>query len=238
MLLQRETVMTQHGLSCPVCGAKTNRDGNAFVSEWALASHVAGSIHGGERLHRSWAKHHAPEVDLRQSVPRLAEGLMWLIRQALKADHLRERPAAPTPISLLHEMERKLHDHVRCRLEAHFGCEQERWWTRGIPLPIRLDCAKRREEDSERKDPYAYTYLIDLKAIVDKNWPLFEQDHTRLRASLPTKRHLLDLLTRLNDVRNRHSHPIRAPEPTSNGFASDLSFLSEAAQLLSNFCSR
>lgn len=223
-------------LVCPICGATTNRSGAPFVSDWALASHVAGSIRYGDRLHISWAKHNTPEVDLYQSQPLLATALSWPLRQAIETDHRKQAAPAPTPIAVLHEIEVKLHRHIRRRLEEHFGVEGERWWADGVPLQVRQQCAQLREADPARDESYKYTYLIDLKIIVEKNWALFQDDHTRVRESLKSKKDFLNLLMQLNEVRNRHSHPSRSPDRSSADFKTDQALVREASELLARFC--
>jgi hypothetical protein len=102
-----------------------------------------------------------------------------------------------------------------------------------------------READPARDEPYHYTYLIDLKKIMAKNWGIFEEDFARLRnvfsnslaksGLAPTeqcegkpvldlfkKNQFLELLDRINDVRNRHAHPVRAPDPDSDEYSNDL----------------
>jgi len=59
---------------------------------------------------------------------------------------------------------------------------------------------------------------------MEKNWALFEDDYARLRTAVPNlqKKQFLELLHRVNEVRNRHSHPVRAPDPESDQYSSDL----------------
>jgi hypothetical protein len=215
---------------CPVCHVVANRAGGSFVSEWAVASHVAGCIRVGDKPHEAWAKRYAPEVDLNQSVPLVAEALRRFVRLAMESSQPRSSDETQNPLAVLRRFEIKLHQYVRQRLEEKFGVEREAWWMNGVPLQIRQECARLREAESERGDLYKYTYLIDLKTIMDKNWALFEKDHARLRSAIPDfqKRQFLDLLSRINDVRNRHAHPVRAPSADSQQYAEDLGM----AQLL------
>lgn len=216
--------MVARSLFCPVCGKESNRAGSPFASEWAVATHVAGCIYVGDKLHRSWAIQHAPGVGLSQTVPSLAEAMLWVIHQAIEASRPKTSNEGQTPVTVLHSFERKLHRYVRQRLEQHFGVEREAWWVQGVPVQIRQDCAQRRETDPERAELYQHTFLIDLKAIMEKNWAVFEEDHARLRSAVPElqKKQFLDLLTRVNEVRNRHSHPVRAPDSDSEQYATDL----------------
>lgn len=120
------------------------------------------------------------------------------MHQELEAD---QRPgAAPTPLSLIHDIEVQLHRHIRHRLQAQFGDDGDAWWVEGVPLSIRQECVTRREADPDRDEPYAYTYLIDLKSILDRNWPLFEPDFLKVRKAISSKKELLDLLVHLNEA--------------------------------------
>lgn len=167
-------------------------------------------------------------------MPQLAEELLFIVHQELEAD---QRPgAAPTPLSLIHDIEVQLHRHIRHRLQAQFGDDGDAWWVEGVPLSIRQECVTRREADPDRDEPYAYTYLIDLKSILDRNWPLFEPDFLKVRKAISSKKELLDLLVHLNEARNRHSHPVRAPQPDSRTFADDLDLAFRAGEILAEFC--
>ena len=78
-------------LRCPACGTTTNRDGVAFVSEWAVACHVAGSIQVGERLHRAWARSVCP--DATGAGAQLAEKLLLVVKAAME-----QTPGPKNPI--------------------------------------------------------------------------------------------------------------------------------------------
>jgi hypothetical protein len=212
-----------NSLSCPACSSETNRGGLSFGTQWAVACHVSGCIYVKDKLHISWARQHAPDVNLKQTVPRLAEALLWLVHQAIESKRVKAPHDGETPIAILHRFERKLHDYVRDRLQRHFGAEGETWWIEGIPLQIRQDCAQRREADPGH-ELYQYTYLIHLKTIIEKNWTIFEEDQAKLRAMVPQfqKKQFLDFLTKVNDVRNQHAHPIRAPGTESAKYTTDL----------------
>ena len=142
---------------CPVCHVQPNRTGAPFVSEWAVASHVAGCIRVGDKLHEAWAGRYAPEVDLSQSVPRVAEALLRFIRLAMESSPPQPPSGTQDPVAVLHQFERKLHRYIRQRLEEKLGVEDEAWWMSGVPLQIRQDCAGRREADPERGDPCQVT---------------------------------------------------------------------------------
>lgn len=174
---------------------------------------------------------HTPGVDFRQYVPRLAEALLYAVRLAIESSRQRAPIEADTPISVLQRFEKKLHRYIRQRLEHHFGVEHEVWWVEGVPVQIRQDCAQRRELGPEREELYQYTYLIDLKTIVDKNWGIFEADVRAILQGLQ-KKEFLDYLKAVNDVRNRHAHAVRAPEKGSELYQEDLKLAASSEQLV------
>ena len=111
-----------------------------------------------------------------------------------------------------------LHQQIRALLAAEFGPEEEGWWRRGVPLSIRVECQKRREEDNQWPvpEPYRYTDLIDLSVILDKQWSI-------LGSHLPEevskdKKALLTQLNRLNQIRRGVMHPVRGNIPSEDDF--------------------
>ena len=85
--------------------------------------------------------------------------------------------------------------------------------------------------------PIRYTYVIDLKSILEKNWVLFESDLQRVRDTTPSKKEFLDQILRLNEVRNRYAHPIRAPLAGSERYTQDVDTASRIRNLVAMFCS-
>ncbi len=114
-------------------------------------------------------------------------------------------------------VEEKLHLFVRQTLKRAYGEEESGWWFDGVPADIRTKCVVALELDPRRRPhAYNYTYLIDLKQIVEKRWKHFEQDFERARKGakskdyeLKTKADFLKHLTRLNEIRNEVMHPVR-----------------------------
>ena len=106
----------------------------------------------------------------------------------------------------IREIELRLHEYVRVTLIAEFG--EAEWWRKGVPLPVREDCAVMNERDSEPvQSLYCYTTVMNLRHILDKEWP-------RLSRNLPgqfrgDKQEFLASLTRLNRIRNIVMHPVK-----------------------------
>jgi hypothetical protein len=168
-------------------------------------------------------------------VPQLAEAYYRKSHQELEK-HEPLPAEAPTPLSLAQHIEIMLHQHIKNVLQLQYGLQEHEWWVQGVPLSIRQECASMREGDLTRDDCYAYIYLIDMRSIVNKNWALFESDFRRIRATVQSKREFLDHLGRLNDIRNRYSHPIRAPRPNSAAFSNDLGVAQLVKELIAEFC--
>ena len=114
-------------------------------------------------------------------------------------------------------MEVAVHGLVRALLEREFGPEEEGWWRKGIPSNIRVKCASRREEDEEPcETPYAYTTLIDLSAVVSKNWSLFR---SRVPKNYRANRKQLESdFVRLNRIRNSVMHPVKERKWSEDDF--------------------
>jgi hypothetical protein len=130
---------------------------------------------------------------------------------------------------LVHELEVLLHAYLRERLEEKYGPGEEGWWSQGVPLNIRQECAGRREGDPGRDHPFTYAFLIDVVTILEKNWALVEPDAQRAGK---LKGEVLSALKRANEVRNRYSHPIRAPSRGSEDFTRDAETAGAALTIL------
>jgi hypothetical protein len=228
--IQRNDLTMTTGLECPVCG-------RPFRSDWALASHIAGTIkHSwGDKEHKAWARMKIPDLELSYTMPELAGFLLQALRPVASASEA--RPVA-NPLELIHATEIALHRHIKRRLEGSFGLDGDEWWARGVPLEIRKGCAQRREEDPGRNELFSYTYLIDLQTIIDKNWSLFEADFLRVRKEVQSKKEFLDSIRRINNIRNRHSHPIRAPERGTEAFEDDLRTVVHDSKYIEDFCNQ
>lgn len=223
---------------CPICGNSTNSYGDPFKSEWAVACHVAGKIREvkTDKVHKAWAQENTPGVNFSLPVLSLANKIMPAIIKELEGKKPSGISTTHELLLVIHDIEIKLHKHIKLRLQAHFGTQEDFWWFDGIPLEIRKDCAQRREVDPAHSEPYNYTYLIDLKTIIEKNWLIFESDFLRVRGTINSKKELLDCIRRLNLVRNRYSHPIRAPKTGSKAFKEDITFAEGVEQIINDFC--
>jgi hypothetical protein len=103
-------------------------------------------------------------------------------------------------------------------LEIEFGSNESGWWHQGISKEIRGKCQQRREDEESdpRPEPYCYTDLIDLRAILDKQWTIISKYLPRQATS--DKKALLDDLMRLNQIRRMVMHLVRGGTPTEDDF--------------------
>lgn len=119
--------------------------------------------------------------------------------------YLLTRDPRPDLYNLIGRIELLLHDLVKRVLMAVHGDD---WWRKGIPERVRIECQARREQDETPvADPYQYTTFMDLKQIIEQEWPVFSK-------ALPTKmisskRKTLLELHRTNRIRNRVMHPVK-----------------------------
>lgn len=109
-----------------------------------------------------------------------------------------------------------LHKFVRSVLEKAHGHSESGWWRQGVPENVRIECQKRREQDLDASEPYCYTDLLDLKAIIDKQWETIKKEMPPTIAS--NKKAFLTDLMRLNEIRRVVMHPVRDKIPTEDDF--------------------
>ncbi|MBV8206570.1 MAG: hypothetical protein JO041_07245 [Acidobacteria bacterium] len=115
----------------------------------------------------------------------------------------------------IRDIELRLHQYVRTSLLAAYGAEN--WWRRGVPLPVREDCAITYERDLEPAgELYCYTTLMHIRLTFDREWPVLSASLPgRLRADKPE---FLESLRRLNRIRNVVMHPVKGVRLTDDDF--------------------
>jgi hypothetical protein len=222
---------------CPVCEASTNTYGLPLVSEWAVACHVAGKALSGERLHKSWIRE-ATEAEVDGHVPSLAEAILPKIRRAIKEALERSKFTPDSPFDFICDLEVKLHGLVRQSLKQEFGDDESGWWVQGVPVKIRQECQARREADDAREEAFAYAFLIDLKAIIERNSRLFDPllKSVAIEGRRLSLKDFIAWLVRINEMRNRYAHPVRAPKRASRSFEEDLQIAKQAWQVVDQLC--
>ena len=248
MAEDNEMVAAQVNWLCPVCSSSTNSLGVPFNGSRAVALHVSGKIRSGDSSHRRWVVSkagdiiHEPEVN--RSINTLADQLESYVSEynrTLRQQEeerikrlVQELKAKEDPTVVAYKyvkaIETSLHEFAQRILQVSFGAEESGWWVQGVPLNIRRECAQRCEEDKLREEKYKYTDLIDLEAIINKNWKEFEPYFHKDRKSPNSKKEFLIKIVQTNEVRKRVMHTIRSEVSTEEVF-----FLEQFSQEVGNF---
>lgn len=115
------------------------------------------------------------------------------------------------------EIETTLHEMIKGILIDTYGPGERGWWRKGIPIQIRTECAKLREEEKEpAAEPFCYTTFIHLSKIIDNQWSVFRQVLPQEVAK--DKKQLLADLNQLNTIRNYVMHPVKGMPITEDDF--------------------
>ena len=76
---------------------------------------------------------------------------------------------------IIDRIERRLQNVVVSILKTELGPDDSGWWSKGVPLDIRIRAMERREEDNySRGGQENYFDLIDYRRIATKKWLLFQ----------------------------------------------------------------
>jgi hypothetical protein len=125
--------------------------------------------------------------------------LKWLGGKSLQVANL-----SSVAFDLLDRIERSLVEFTQFKLKNQMAD----WWTDGVPVSIRVECAKRREEEGRKMPMEAYFDLIAVKTILEGNWVLFESD-LAVVGWKGGKRAALSWFDQLNTIRRNVMHPTR-----------------------------
>lgn len=91
-------------------------------------------------------------------------------------------------------------------LKQEFSTDENAWWQEGVPKSVRLEVAKRQEnDDNQRGMREAYFDLIDYRTIATSNWPLF-QKLLGFGKKNDSKDKQTKWLVEINDWRNQVAH--------------------------------
>jgi hypothetical protein len=113
-------------------------------------------------------------------------------------------------------IEVSVHRRIREGLVQGYGDGETGWWRQGIPERVRVKCQERREKDvDEPCDPYCYSDLLDLDAILQDEWTLLKDLFPDYKAN---RKQLSKDLKRLNRIRNKVMHPVRGLVPGEEDF--------------------
>lgn len=129
----------------------------------------------------------------------LAENVLrWLAGQAAKPSD------AVQAYESVDSIERLLVEFVVQKLNRVFAD----WWTDGVPQPVRVKCAQRCEEEGNKLPKGAFLDLVDVKAIIEKNWKDFEADLRKV-GWVGGKVQALSWFSEFNEIRRSVMHPTR-----------------------------
>jgi hypothetical protein len=115
-----------------------------------------------------------------------------------------------------------MYEGIRRALQEQYGKDESGWWRTGVPLGVRQKLQSRREEDIDPGEPYAYTDLLDLAEILDKNWTTIAQT---VISDSSQKKNTLAELRRLNQIRRKVMHPVRYSPPRDDEFEDEFKFV-------------
>lgn len=213
---------------CPACNTNTNSQGVALSGSRATALHVAGKIKTGDHTHGQWAKKTIGEniydPDIYRTINTVADVvepiIMKLNRLRIRQEEERiqrkieQRDANEEPKVLAYRhiqfIETNLHRCICQTLRQAYGENEEEWWVKGVPMNIRVECAKRREQSTPREELYSYTDLMHLKAVIEKNPRIFKPRLLLLGKRANKQNEFLDNIATTNDIRRKVAHTIRS----------------------------
>lgn len=136
---------------------------------------------------------------------------------SLYLDYQKQHATLGDTYQLLSDLERMLHALFKSVLVKKFGAGDARWWAQCIPETVRISCAQNRERDQGYQEhPYAYTTLMDLWTILDKQWSVLNTHF--LTEVTKDKKQLERDWKKLNSLRNRVMHPVRGEPPSDEDY--------------------
>ena len=116
----------------------------------------------------------------------------------------------------IRRIEITLHDKIREALILRYGDGEAGWWRQGIPESVRVKCQERREKDQDEPcQPFCYSDMLDLDAILEKEWSLLKDLFSDYSAN---RKQLSKDLRHLNRIRNKVMHPVRGMVPGEEDF--------------------
>ena len=113
---------------------------------------------------------------------------------------------ATTNVKTIH---RRLFKYVIGALKKHYGTETKAWWTEGIPLKIRQECAVNWEAKNREDEAESQLYLINYIDICHKNWDLFKDVISLDARNKDNKKANTKWIKDLNEIRTITMHPER-----------------------------
>jgi len=116
----------------------------------------------------------------------------------------------------LRRIETTLHEKIREALIGRHGDGEAGWWRQGVPEGVRVTCQERRERDPDDPcQPFCYSDLLDLDAILENQWALLKDLFPDYAAN---RKQLSRDLRQLSRIRNKVMHPVRGLVPGEDDF--------------------
>lgn len=107
------------------------------------------------------------------------------------------------------EIHRKLSHYVMGALKRHYGEENKKWWTEGVPLKIRQQCTAEWEAKKREGNEEEHLYLISYMDICHQNWDLVRDVISLDGADKSNKKKSTEWIRHLNEIRKITTHPER-----------------------------
>jgi len=248
MQLSGEEELNENRWRCPACHTNVNSNGILFSGSRAVALHVAGKIRSRDNTHRQWAlaivKDAINNPYVKSSINTLADELEYQVIEENKkrldaesarvwrmVEQLRENDKPEIKAyRYIHQIEPALHNCVKYTLQMVYGEDENDWWVRGVPRSVREECAVTRERSPEREDLFSYTNLLDLSKVIQKNIEIFDTHFQLISQKVKNKTEFVERIERLNTIRNRIMHPVRASLDKG-----DLEYLNESWEIIRVF---
>ncbi len=108
-----------------------------------------------------------------------------------------------------------IHNHIISSLKSKYGQEESEWWFK-IGSNIRTKAMQKADSEGKNKDFEKYLTLIELKAIIEEHWTIFEDTYSLDSSPNDKKSKKLAWFTKLNNIRNKVSHTIKNPKGVSD----------------------
>jgi hypothetical protein len=117
----------------------------------------------------------------------------------------------------IRRLEIGLHERIAAALVRRYGDGDGGWWRQGVPESVRVKCQGRRETDPDDPcEPFCYSDLLDLDAILKEQWSLLKDLFAPKYAA--NRKQLSEDIRRLNRIRNKVMHPVRGMVPDEQDF--------------------
>ena len=104
-------------------------------------------------------------------------------------------------------IQKQIFDYVIDTLQQAYGSEGRKWWVKGIPSKIRVDCSARWESKDQEGTPESHLYLQNYVDICIHNWDLVKDVISLDANDKEAKRANTKWIRDLNGIRNKVAHP-------------------------------